>query len=201
MTASRQAEALLALVEADRAGKCGAILGAAREQAAAIRRDAHEAARERMRAMFAEERERRAARVAAGRADLETRRRIGLQRRAAAQLAAAWQALPRALTGRWQGGDERAAWIAGAVADARRLLPGSTWRVAHAAGWPQAERAALAAALAGDGIAVTFEENAAPDAGLRIAAGGNVVDGTLAGLLADRAEIGALLLALLDEST
>jgi hypothetical protein len=200
MTVARQTEALLALVEADRAAKCAAVLDAAREQADAIRRDAHAAARERMRAAFAEERGMRAARVAAARANLETRRRIALQRRSAALLAAAWQALPAALAKRWGDEDGRAAWVAATVADARRVLHGDAWRVAHAGGWPEAERAALASRLAAEGVAVSFEESAARISGLRIAAGGNVVDATGEGLLSDRAEIGALLLVQLGEA-
>lgn len=66
MSAERQAAALLALVEADRARQCDAIDAEARSRADAIVREAHAAARARMRAAFAEERGRMEARVAAG---------------------------------------------------------------------------------------------------------------------------------------
>jgi hypothetical protein len=197
---ARQADALLALVEADRAEKVAAILGSASEQAAALRRDAHASARGRMRAAFAEERTMRSTRLAAARANLETRRRLALQRHSAAMLEAAWQALPDALAARWHEAAARDAWIATTVADARRVLKDGTWRIAHADAWPEAERSRLAAALVAQGVGASFHEEPALGSGLRIAAGGNVVDATGVGLLADRAEIGALLLALLEEA-
>ncbi|HYR00008.1 MAG TPA: hypothetical protein VET86_08190 [Casimicrobiaceae bacterium] len=201
MTVARQAEALLAIVEADRAAKCGAILDAARAQAAALVADAHAAARARMRAAFAEERELVAARIAAAQANLETRRRIARQQRAAALLAAAWEKLPAALLARWRDPHARRAWAATVAEDARRVLPRSAWTIAHAPGWPEAERAAFAGELsAANGIDASFVEDPAVRAGLRIAADHNVVDGTQEGLLADRAEIGARLLALLGDS-
>lgn len=200
MTPTRQAEALLAIVEADRAAKRGAILDAARAQAAALVADAHAAARARMRAAFAEERDLVATRIAAARANLETRRRIARQQRAAALLAAAWEKLPAMLLTRWRDADARRAWAASVAEDARRVLPRTAWTITHASGWPEAERAAFAGGLAANGIVASFVEDPAVRAGLRIAADHNVVDGTQAGLLADRAEIGARLLALLGDS-
>ncbi len=47
---------------------------------------------------------------------------------------------------------------------------------------------------------MSFVEDPGVRCGLRIAADHNVVDGTLEGLLADRAEIGARLLDLLGDS-
>lgn len=70
-------------------------------------------------------------------------------------------------------------------------------RLAHRPrpGWPADERDALAARLpCGHGSGVEFTEHAGLGAGLRIVAGRNVVDATLAGLLADREAIGARLL-------
>jgi hypothetical protein len=201
MTVARQEEALLALVEADRDRRCGAILDAARAQAAALAAESHAAARARMRAAFAEERERVAARVAAAKANLETRRRIAQQQRAAALLAAAWQRLPAALAARWREDDARRAWVRCMAEDARRALPRSAWTVVHAPGLPAAERAALAAELrAGHGVEISFVEDPSLRAGLRIAADGNAVDGTAGGLVADRAEVGSHLLALLADA-
>jgi hypothetical protein len=71
--------------------------------------------------------------------------------------------------------------------------------VTHGADWPPAERDALAAQVQGwGGAAPRFVADARIDAGLRIAAGGNVVDATLAGLLADRDEIGGRLIGELE---
>ena len=199
MSVDRQTQALLALVEADRARKCDAILDEARARAAALRAEAHADARRRMRAAFVEERARRDERVAAARANLQTRRRLALQRRAAALLAEGWRCLPAALTRRWRDPAARRQWVEGVVASARARLPPSGWRITHAPDWPAAERDELARELAvalGSAPELIVDANAG--AGLRIAAGGNVMDGTLAGLLADRAEIGARLLQLLE---
>ena len=48
-------------------------------------------------------------------------------------------------------------------------------------------------------MAPTFVADAAIVAGLRIAAAGNVIDGTLAGLVSDRSEVGAQLLRRLEQ--
>jgi len=200
MSVDRQTQALLALVEADRAKKCDAILAEARARATALLDEAHADARGRIRAAFVEERARRDERVAAARANLQTRRRLALQRRAAALLAEGWRQLPDALTRRWQQPETRAEWVAGVVASARERLPRTGWRITYAPDWPAAERESLARELtAALDVAPDFVLDAAARAGLRIAAGGNVIDGTLSGLTADRAEVGARLLQLLEE--
>ena len=199
MSVERQADALLALVEADRAKKCETILGEARARAQALLADAHREARLRMREAFAEERARRDERVAAARAKLQTHRRAALQRRASALLAAAWQRLPGALDARWRAAEARRAWVAAVVAAARELMPPGGWQITHAPDWPQAERDALAAELASSlDVTPRFVADEAIRAGLKIAARGNLMDGTLAGLVADRAEIGGALLDLLE---
>ncbi len=200
MTLARKTDALLTIVEADRAGKCGTIMEAARTEAAALVADAHAAARARIRAAFAEERELVATRIAAAQANLETRRRIARQQRAAALLAAAWERLPAALAARWRDPGARRAWAVSVAADAQRVLPHRAWRITHAPDWPATERDVFAAELlTAHGIAASFDEDPTARCGLKIAADHNVVDGTQDGLLADRAEIGAQLLALLAE--
>lgn len=199
MSLDRQTQALLDLVAADRAQKCEAIVAGARAQADALLRQAHADARERMRRAFREERERGDTRVSAARANLQTRRRLALQQRAAALLATAWTRLPAELIRRWNAADTRRAWVAAVISSARALLPRGAWHIAHAPGWPVAERDANIAELtAAPGAAPTCESDTGIRAGLKISASGNVVDGTLDGLLADRADIGARLLHLLE---
>jgi len=65
--------------------------------------------------------------------------------------------------------------------------------------WPAAEQQALAQQLAeASGATPQFEPDARIRAGLKVAAGGNVVDGTLDGLLAERSSLEARLLRLLE---
>jgi hypothetical protein len=140
--------------------------------------------------------------VSAARANLQTRRRLALQQRAAALLAAAATRLPGELVRRWHAPALRRAWVAAIVASARDLLPRSAWQVAHPPDWPASEREAVFAELAGAlGVAPTFVASDGLRAGLKISADGNVVDGTLDGLLADRAEIGGRLLHVLETQT
>jgi hypothetical protein len=194
MSVARAAQALLDLVAADRERKCAAVLDDARARASTLLAQAHADARARMRATFAEERERMTARVAGAQAMLATKQRLAEQRRAAALLAAGWQRLPDALLEVWHDPAARRAWVERIAADAHARLPAGAWQVVHAPDWPAAEREAFVAALAGKGAAAELVADPGARAGLKIAASGNVLDGTLSGLTADRSESGALLL-------
>ena len=187
MTLESRTRALLDLVEADRGRRCGEILERARGQAAAIAAQARAEATARVRAAFAEERHRLASRLTEAQARLATHRRLRKQHVAAQFVEAARDALPKALCERWQRADARSAWVARAVAEARAALPAGGWRITHAPGLTDEDKNAVRADA-------QFEVDAGMRAGLTIAAGGNVVDGSLAGLLADRLEIGARLL-------
>lgn len=192
----RQTRALLELIDADRARRCAQLLDPAQAAAAALRAQARNEARARRRATFVEQRQRRLDALAAARARLATRTRLHAQRHEAALLSLAWRQLPDALRALWHDAAARAAWVEQVVAAARTRLSADAWRIVHAADWPAAEQQALARSLAG--ITLHFEREAAVDAGLKVVAGGNIVDGTVAGLLADRSEIEAALLRLLE---
>jgi hypothetical protein len=199
MTLAQRTQALLDLVESDRRAQCEAIVAEAREQAAALLAQARSEARARVKLALAEERARTQALVDAARADLQTRRRLHEQRHVETLLALGWQRLPEALNARWRDGEARRHWIDSAVARARAVLPRGAWQVAHAQGWPAEEQRELGARLAAAlGAAPQFTLDARIAAGLRIMAAGNVVDATLAGLLADRDEIGGALIGLLE---
>ncbi len=194
MTIDRARTALLELVAADRDRKCAAILGDAKAKANALLKDAHSAARERVRATFAEERERMATRIVAAQAMLATRRRLAEQRRAAALVAAGWERLPGALEQAWRDPAARAAWVERIAAEAQALLPAGAWRIVHAPDWPERERELFSTRLGAAPVGSEPVADPRARAGLKIMAAGNVIDGTLAGILHDRNEIGALLL-------
>lgn len=195
MTLDRQTQALLALVEADRAQKCAAIEADARARCAALLAEAHADARARMRAAFAEERAHRDLRVAAAQATLQTRLRLALQQRASSFLAAGWRRLPRALDARWSDAATRRMWVDAVLAKARQAMPGAALAIAHPPSWAADERAAVADRVAREfGQPPELVADPAIAAGLRLTAGANVIDGTRDGLIADRAEIGARLL-------
>ena len=200
MTLESRTQGLLDLVETDRRRRCDAILGEARTRSRTIVAAAHAEARARMRNAFEEERRRLETRVAAARARLMTHQRAREQRHAADLLAAGWQKLTAALCERWRDPRGRQSWVASVIAEAGKALPRGPWRIVHAPGWPEGEREALAAALAAtSGASPQFVVAETARAGLRVSAGGNVLDGTLDGLAADRADVGARLLGALED--
>jgi len=191
--------ALLDLVEADRARQCAQILGDENTRVAALLAQVHADARTRMRHAFEDQRQRRREQIAAAQARLATQRRLHEQQRTAALLRLAWQQLPRELLALWQQPASRATWVSHVLASARARMPGGPWRLVHAPGWPAEEQQALAQQLAtGSGRAPVFEVDATIAAGLKVVANGNAIDGTLAGLLADRPAIEARLLRQLE---
>lgn len=194
MTVETRAESLLSLVESDRHHRREVIFADAHKSASLLLAEAHRKAQARMRTAFLDERRQSTERLHAARARLQTRRRAAAQERAGAMLAAAWQRFPAALRTRWHDPMQRAAWIAHMLTIARRVLPTGAWRIDYAAGWPESERQACAVALREAGTDVQFTCVAEIDAGIRIRASSIVIDGTVEGLLADRAEIGARLL-------
>jgi hypothetical protein len=194
-------QALLALVESRRAGLCDEILGEAHGRALALRRQAHAEARARMRQIFEEQRLRRRERIAAAEARLATQRRLHARQRTAALLGLAWQQLPGELEALWRAPSTRATWVDAVLAAARPRLPSGTWRIVHAADWPEAERRQLAQTFGSEpDAAPRFEADPSIVAGLRVVSGGNVVDGTLEGLLADRIDLEAGLLRALESA-
>jgi hypothetical protein len=203
MNVDAQARALLDLVETDRAQRCTAILGDANLRAAALRAQAHADARARMRQAFAEQRALRRGRLAAAQARLAPQRRLHEQQRTAALLRLAWDQLPGELLALWRAPATRACWVAQVMSAAAARLPRGPWCIVHAPDWPEAEQQALAAAAVQGGAteAPRFEPEETIAAGLKVTAEGNVIDGTLAGLLADRADFEARLLRLLESSS
>lgn len=195
MDHDRNAQALLALLAEDAEQRIAAALAAAHDEADRMRRDAHAAARAAMRSAYANERPRHRERVGLAQAALDTRERLALQRRNAALVAAGLAALPAALHARWQDDAMRAAWVAGALAQARRTLPPAAWDVRHPAAWDAAERDALALQIAAaTGQAPAMLADVALDAGIAIGCEGTLVDARAPSLVADRNRIGAQLL-------
>ena len=198
MSCDERASALLALIETDRAAKRAAILETARVEARAVRSQAHSHACERVRAAHHEERHRRASRIAAARAELQTRLRIAMQERERALLRGAWTRLRAALERRWQDPAAREPWIDAAISHALAALPRGAWRIGHAPGPTDSERHRVANRVAAEGVQATFDEVPTLTAGLRVVAGTTAIDMTCEGLLSDEDEIGARALAFME---
>jgi hypothetical protein len=200
MSLESRVRALLEVIETDRKRRCDALIDEARTRATATVAEAHAEARAKVRGAFDEERRRLEARLAAAGARLLTHQRGRERRRAAELLAAGSNKLTVALCARWRDPRSRNSWAESVIFVAKKALPRGVWRIAHAPGWPDGERDALAATLASElGAAPQFVVAEAARAGLKVTAGGNLIDGTLDGLTADRAEIGSRLLAALED--
>ncbi|RJG00386.1 hypothetical protein [Noviherbaspirillum sedimenti] len=195
----RQMQAMLTLLEEDRRRQCDALIADAQARARRVVRQAQRDARARMRAAFAAERQRLDEQIKAAAARLQTERRLSEQQRLAQLLQLAWQMLPEALLERWQDPGRRKTWMAQAIDSAQRLLPHEMWTLQVAPGWPAEERdQALQSVARCLGTMPACSELAELQAGLLIIAGGNRLDATLGGLLADRAAIEARLLDYLE---
>lgn len=200
MSLESRVQGLLEVVETDRKRRCDAIIEEAGARAAATVAEAHAEARARVRSAFSEERRRLEARLAAARARLLTHQRGRERRRAADLLAAGSHRLTAALCARWRDPASRKSWAASVIFEAKKALPRGVWLIVHAPGWSDDERDALAVPLASElGAPPQFVVAEAARAGLKVTAAGNVIDGTLDGLTADRAEIGSRLLAALED--
>ncbi len=199
MSIAATTRALLDLVEADRASQRARIMEEAHRTADAVRTEARTRARARVRAAFAEQRALRARRLAALEARLATERRVRAQHRTAVLLRGAWEQLPGALLGLWREPVTRAAWVEHVLAAARARMPRGAWRIVHAPDWPDAEQRAVTQAVTEwSGVAPTLEVDHGIAAGLVVAAGPNSIDGTLDGLVQDRADVEARLIGALE---
>jgi hypothetical protein len=189
-------ERMLALVEERSRAECEAVLTKAQDEARQIVAESHRNARSRVHASLSEARALMEKRMSQAEAALETARRQNRQSRDQALIAAAWPLLNPALEKRWRDDRARHLWIESLIKQALAVLPRTQWEIACPQDYELAEREALAAQVnqAIDAMPA-FVEAADIIAGLRITAGDALLDGTIEGLLADRAAIESRLLA------
>jgi hypothetical protein len=192
--AARATEALLLLIEEDRARRCSEIEAEAARTACQIVGEARGEARSRVREALVHERRRLRDQLSACDAALATELRLHDQRGFRALLDKTWERLPPALAARWADIAQRIAWVHHIIDAARKVLPTGEWTIAHGPGWPRSERDELAESLERLGIQAVFVERADFGPGLEVRCHGNRVDGTAAGLTSDAGEVGARLL-------
>lgn len=191
-----QLRSLTELVEAYRDERCEAILDQARAQRERYLQQAYSEARERMHSAIEEERARARREIRAAEAHLQTRRRQRRHETALELLHQGWERLREALGERWRDQTARAEWLAALTDQACERLPTGKWAVEHPAGWDPAEGADLKTrAEARCGEPPEFRTDDRISGGLRIRAAGAVLDGTVEGVLGDRAAIEGELLA------
>lgn len=201
MNLEQRTRALLDLVEAHRTARCEELRSAAREKARAIRNEAYREARARLHEALAQERERAVRAIALARAQRDTRVRQHRQRETGVLLRQGEDRLPDELARRWRDPAARARWAESVLVHAAALLAAGPWEVRHPPDWPAVEGERAARALAPElRGAIRFTPDPAIRGGLRVHAGHNVVDGSVAGLLSERGAIAARLLVHLEDS-
>lgn len=195
-----QLKHLLAVVEQRRSERCRAVLDKAHEQALQVVKQTYRDERQRMHRELGEIRQKRRQQMVSVVARRQTRKRQHRQQADEALLTTTWQDLREALLHRWRDPMMRRRWVEDLVNQAASVLLDRHWVVEHPVDWPAQERSALQRRLEKQ-LAHTphFEIKSTIAAGLCICAGGACVDGSADGLLRERLDIEAVLLARINE--
>lgn len=200
-SAEAQAEILVEELRRDERRRCRELTEAARAEAAAMVRQARRGARERMHKAVQEERSRISRSLQKAEAQLQTHARQRHQARAMQLIKEGWSPLQAALRRRWADPASRRLWCDALVAEALERLGPDAWQVEHPAGWDPAELGEALGDVSGrTGGRPAFVARDEIQAGLRICAGSACLDGTIEGLLADRADVEGRLLAEFDRA-
>ncbi|HKJ10731.1 MAG TPA: hypothetical protein VKA76_16705 [Gammaproteobacteria bacterium] len=194
-------DALLELLQEHAEQRCQQIREEAEQQARELVRGAYREARQHVHKGIEEERWHANRRIEAARAQLETRNRQHYRDAVSHTLKRGWHRLERALAMRWRSADTRLLWVGSLVGRGLESLPQAAWRIEHPSDWSTPELGEWKPRIeARSGAPCVFVVDEDLSAGLRICAGGACLDGTLHGLMANREEIEAQLLAHLEEA-
>ena len=202
MNLEQRTAALLELVEHYRVRRFAELLEPAQAEARQVVRAALAEARRRVHTAIVEERKRYAIEVGAVEAALATERRLSHQHHAVQLLNTAWHELRARLMARWAAAPTRSQWVRAYLRRALRSVPcaGGGWRIQTHPAWNDGERAHWVEQLRIDGVPqVGFEPGPAISAGFRVVSGNNILDATIEGLLADRAQLEGRLLHYLQQ--
>ena len=191
-----QLQRLLEIVDEFKKQQCEELLNQAREQSRQVVRHSYRNARTRLRTHILEDRQQLNQSLASVRAKQHTF--VMQQKHQASRmfLDDSWEILTSKLVERWQNAGQRQSWVK-AIADiAIASLPSSEWCVSCGGDFSKSEHKQLREYITAKSE-TKVEIKTVPDirAGIRIEAGGAVVDGTLQGLLSDRVRIESEILA------
>lgn len=167
---------------------CQEILAAAEQQAAELVATATAEAKQRKERAKKVAKQQWNATIASRQARQATEKRLNQLRQTQTVLDQGWQMLLEALHQRWHQAEARALWVAMLVQRAEQLFTTDGWTVIHPPSWQPAE-------LGNTNRETTFQADATLTAGLRIGSQGAWLDGTIEGMVANRQELSALLLA------
>lgn len=191
-----QLEHLLEVVNSHRDERCSKIRHEAQQQGREIVRQAYRDARQLLHREVQGSRLQMQHSIASARARQQTRERQRKQHTDLLFLNAAWQQLHDTLVAHWQSSDSRKSWAEKIFHQACRVLLEYPWQVQYPADWPDGEISLLRDQIR-DCTGHLPDMQAADDikAGICISSGGARVDGSIAGLLADRLRIDSELLS------
>lgn len=190
-----RAQALLGRVEDSRRERRERSLEEGRQRANELVARARAEARARTIATARDERERQNRRLGAARAELLTRTRQLEQGLAAKLLGRGWERLRIELSERWRTPVGRARWGRALIARAAEVLTPGRWTLQHPTGVAKTELEALASQIQEvAGEPPTLEAKPDIEAGLRILADGATLDGSVEGILSDKASVEGRLL-------
>lgn len=176
--------------------RCREVVADAKRSANLAIRDARRRLGERQRRAVREERQRRERELLIAQSRMETLNRRRAFARYEKFLEAAWPILIETMAKRWSDAGQRLAWCNMIVAEAADSLMGSDWVVEHPKNWTKADSSAVARRMRGLALpAPKFVPCNDITSGLRVRVGTACLDGTTGGLLGDRGDVEALLLA------
>lgn len=195
-TPDSSVDALLAVVIRHRDQNCRQIDDVADAQARDIIKAAHREARKKVHEVIVDERRSRNDAINKQRAKIDTARRQARQEHENNFLNIVWKLLETELDKRWNAPSARHDWVVATVERALNHLHPGPWSIEHPPGWSVRELDPFLDEIRiFSGAVPVFAANAALRAGLLIQANDAKVDASLTGLLANRNEISALLLA------
>ena len=191
-----QVQRLLEIVHAYQQDQCDALLKQAQQESQVIVSQAYQIARRNIHRDLQLTRQHIRDTMAAARAKQHTLMMQQSHSAASSFLEQCWQTLQSGLQDRWQQPEYRRQWVAKILATAKAVLPAGGWLIEHPADFSAEEQQQLLE-QARTPAGAEPEVSSVPDlaAGIRISAEGATVDGSLRGLLSDRTELEALLLA------
>jgi len=198
--ATDRVQQLLAVVEQARDKRCAEVMDRAQTEARQLLKHAWQKARVRLHHEVLQSREQFRRHLVLDQAGKEARLRQARQRADRELLEQSWQPLRDALIRRWRMSAGRRAWVDAVIDQALGRLVGKDWQIEHPSDWPEQERQAVTERLRGllGAEPVCIAEPSLP-AGIRVRAGDTLADGSCDGLLRDRTDIEARLLAVVAE--
>jgi len=191
-----QVEHLLKVVNQYEQEHCDATRNRAREQADSIIKDAYQRVRERTRRSIEEVRSRSLQDLKMAEASLQTQIRLARHKLDEAFLEQAWASLRDVLCLRWKDKEMRSQWINEIVQKADEALISRQWTLECPDSLTDDECNKLNEKLQSLNLeSLDLKQGENINAGLRICAGGACIDGSVDGLLRQRARIEEMFLA------